>query len=110
MRNKMMMETFTRIRMDILVEAPLKARIARLLDEEGVSGYTIFSALGGRGADALWARAGHITEVGQMLNFVCIVDLDRREPILNLLIERYADQIGFVTTSEVQVIRPTKFS
>jgi len=104
------METFTRIRMDILVEAPLKARVAKLLDEEGVSGYTIFSALGGRGADDLWSRAGHITDVGQMLMFICILDADRREPILNRLNAQYADQIGFVTTSDVQVIRPTKFT
>lgn len=102
------METHVKVRIDVLIEAPLKNRLADMLDEQGVSGYTIFSALGGRGTSP-WIRAGQITDVGQMLNFVCIVDADRREAILDVLFAEFANQIGFVTTSEVQVIRPTKF-
>lgn len=103
------METHAKIRMDILVEAPLRTRFSALLDQFGVSGYTIFSALGGRGSAGLWIRAGLVTDVGQMLLFVCILDPDRREALLETIFERYADQIGYVTISPVEVVRPQKF-
>ena len=103
------METHRKIRLDILIEAPLKNRLADLLEEHGVSGYTIFSAVGGRGETNPWARAGLITDVGQMFLFITILDAERLQTILDVLFADLAGHIGFVTTSEVQVIRPAKF-
>ena len=55
------METHIKIRMDILIEAPLRKRLSALLDQHDVSGYTIFPALGGSGTDGNWSRIGQIT-------------------------------------------------
>lgn len=104
------METYKKIRMDILIEAPFKNRLKVLLDAHGVSGYTIFSPLEGKGLTGDWARAGMITDFGQMLLCVCIVDGDRRDPILDELRAQLFDHVGFVTLSEVEVIRPSKFA
>jgi hypothetical protein len=103
------MQTHDKIRMDILIEAPARDRLSAFLDRQGVSGYTLFSAIGGKGGGHAWARAGLITDVGQMTLFVCILDRDRRETVLDALYDSFRDHIGFVTTSDVQVIRPDKF-
>ena len=103
------METHTKIRMDILIEAPLRNRLTILLEEHQVSGYTIFPALGGSGIDGNWSRMGQITDIGQMLLFTCILDQSRSDPLLRALGEKMADHIGYVTTTSVNVIRPNKF-
>lgn len=103
------METHSKIRMDILIEAPLRKRLTTLLDGHEVSGYTIFPALGGAGGDGAWSRLGQITDIGQMLLFTCIVDQSRTDDILEDLRTGLAQHIGYVTTTPVNVIRPNKF-
>lgn len=103
------METHAKIRLDILIEAPMRKRLSSLLDRHGVSGYTFFSALGGQGETAPWSRAGLVTDVGQMLLFVCVLDVEKRASVLAALAEELAEHIGYVTASEVEVIRPSKF-
>ncbi|MEO1291613.1 MAG: transcriptional regulator [Pseudomonadota bacterium] len=103
------MQTFPKTRIEILIEAPLKARLAALLDAHGVSGYTIFSAKGGKGADGAWSRTGQIAEIGHMLLFVCILDKDKREGLLGALQDTLAPHIGYVLASDAEVIRPSKF-
>ncbi len=95
--------------MDILIEAPLRQRLSGLLERHEVSGYTIFPALGGSGIDGTWSRMGQITDIGQMLLFTCILDQSRAEALLEELHETMADHIGYVTTTEVNVIRANKF-
>ena len=103
------METHIKIRMDILIEAPLRKRLSALLDQHDVSGYTIFPALGGSGTDGNWSRIGQITDIGQMLLFTCILDQSRSDPLLDALREKLSEHIGYVTTTTVNVIRPNKF-
>lgn len=103
------METHRKIRMDILIEAPLRMRLATLLEGHEVSGYTIFPALGGVGVDGVWSRTGQITDMGQMLLFTCILDLAKSGALLEELQSEMAQHIGYVTTAEVNVIRPSKF-
>ena len=103
------METHIKTRMDILIEAPLRGRLSDLLDEHQVSGYTIFPALGGSGLDGNWSRMGQITDIGQMLLFTCILDQGRSDALLADLGAKLAEDIGYVTTTNVNVIRPNKF-
>lgn len=103
------METHEKLRMDILIEAPLQGRLSEMLDRHKVSGYTIFPALGGRGLDGAWSRTGQITAVGQMVLFTCILDRGRGGALLDDLYARMAHHIGYVTTSDVSVIRQEKF-
>ena len=103
------MQTHSKIRMDILIEAPLRPRLSALLERHRVSGYTIFPALGGRGGEGDWSRTGQITEIGQMLLFTCILDRSRCDGLLQALHGKLAEHIGYVTTTDVSVIRPQKF-
>ena len=104
------METTTKIRMDILIEAPFRQRLSDTLDRHGVSGYTIFHAIGGRGGEGEWSRIGQITDMGQMMLFTCIVDHSTADSLLDELSGSMAGHIGYVTTSDVRVIRPRKFT
>lgn len=103
------METHVKIRLDILIEAPLRSRLETLLETHGVSGYTIFPALGGHGPDGDWSRSGQITELGKRVLFTCILDRTRCDPLLEALYENLSDHIGYVSMMEVSVIRPNKF-
>lgn len=104
------METHAKTRIDILVEAPFRKHLCDMVDRYGVSGYTVFPALAGRGDHTAWIRSGLITDVGKMELVVCIIDDSRCDALLDALAENLTDHIGFVTTSRVQVIRPDKFS
>ena len=56
-----------------------------------------------------WSRAGQITEIGQMLLFTCILDQSRCDDLLADLHDQLVAHIGYVTTTDVSVIRPQKF-
>lgn len=103
------MQTHAKTRLEILIEAPLRSRLCALLDEYEVSGYTIFRALGGRGVDGDWSRSGQITDMGQMLLFTCVLDPSRCDDLLEALRDGLAEHIGYVTATDVRVIRPQKF-
>jgi PII-like signaling protein len=97
-------------RIDIMVEAPLMQRVLNLLDQQGVSGYTVLSALAGRGQDGAWHRDGVVGRAGALVTIFCILDEARVDEVLEPLFKLVSRQIGIVTVSDVQVIRPTHFT
>ena len=103
------METFAKKRIEIMIESPLLARLTSLLDELGVHGYTVIPALAGRGADGAWHRDGTIGRAGSLVMVFCIIDADRVEAVLDPLFQLIKDQIGIVSVSDVEVIRPDHF-
>lgn len=103
------MQMHAKVRIDILIEAPFRARLTEFLDAQTVSGYTVFPALGGRGGEGSWSRIGQITDMGQMVQVTCVLDPASVDGLLDTLNKELAGQIGYVTTTEVNVIRPNKF-
>ena len=103
------METFSKKRIEIMVEAPLVNRIIAILDEQGVSGYTVMPALAGRGKDGVWHRDGQVGRVGSVVQVWCIVDESREQAILEPLFRLVSRQIGIVTITDVQVVRAENF-
>jgi len=103
------METFPKKRIEIMVEAPLLNRIIAILDEQGVSGYTVLPALAGRGRDGTWHRDGQVGRVGSVVQILCIVDESREQEILEPLFRLVSRQIGIVTITDVRVVRAEHF-
>ena len=103
------METYTKKRIEIMIESPLLARLTGLLDELDVHGYTVLPALAGRGRDGAWHRDGTIGRSGSLVMVFCIIDAERVEAILYPLFQLVKDQIGIVSVSDVEVIRPDHF-
>ncbi|MEM9029008.1 MAG: DUF190 domain-containing protein [Pseudomonadota bacterium] len=103
------MQTFPKKRIEIMVEAPLMSRVLEILDEQGVSGYTVLPALAGKGKDGSWHRDGLVGRVGSMVQIFCIVDESRIDEVLEPLFKLVSQQIGIVSVSDVRVIRAEHF-
>ncbi|MBX9682831.1 MAG: DUF190 domain-containing protein [Hyphomicrobium sp.] len=103
------MQTYPKKRIDIMVEAPLMKRVLTLLDQQGVTGYTVLPALAGRGIDGSWHRDGLVGRVGSVVQIFCILDEARVDAVIEPLFDLVSRQIGIVTISDVQVIRKDHF-
>ena len=103
------METFLKKRIEIMVETPLMTRVIRILDDLGVSGYTVVPAIAGRGKDGSWHRDGQVGRVGSVVQILCIVDGTREHDVLEPLFRLVSRQIGIVTVSDVRVVRSDQF-
>jgi PII-like signaling protein len=103
------MKTHPKKRIDIMVEEPLMTRILALLDQHGVSGYTVLAALAGRGKDGAWHRDGLVGRAGSIVQISCILDESRVDAVLEPLFKVVSQQIGIVTVCDVAVIRPEHF-
>lgn len=103
------MHTHAKKRIDIVAEAPVLKRLEALLDEAGVSGYTVLPALAGRGRHGDWSREGLAGDAGRMLLVFCIVDPPKVDPILERLEAVIRRQIAIVAVSDVEVIRSDHF-
>ncbi len=103
------MKTYPKKRLEITIESPLMSRMLRLLDESGVTGYTVVSALAGKGTSGSWHRDGVIGRAGSIVLIYCIMDESKVDTVLQLVYGLLAKQIGIVTVSDVQVVRPELF-
>ena len=96
-------------RIDIVVEAPLTRTIATLLDTAGVPGYSVLPILEGRGIVNAWTSEGQLSNTANMVTIFCIVDPSQADAVIESVLGRICDRIGFVTISEVLVVRPERF-
>ncbi|WP_052340967.1 DUF190 domain-containing protein [Salinarimonas rosea] len=103
------LETYAKKRLDIIVEAPIMNRLLDLLDRLAVTGYTVVPALAGRGREGSWRRAGLVSDAGQMVLVICVLDESRVPDVLEPVYKLLSRQIGVVTVSDVSVIRREHF-
>jgi nitrogen regulatory protein PII len=103
------MKTHPKKRIDLIIEMPLLRRITERFDKAGVSGYSVLPVIAGRGQSGTWSAGGQVSEVGQMAAIVCIVDPTKVDAVLGEVFAVVKKQIGFVTVSDVAVIRPERF-
>jgi hypothetical protein len=103
------MQTFPKKQLTVICERPILARLRRLLDADGVTGYTIFDALAGRGSRGTWDADGMLGDTGHMVQLVCVLDGDACDRVLEHVFSLVGGQIGIVTVQDVQVVRPGHF-
>jgi nitrogen regulatory protein PII len=103
------MQTHQKKRIDLIIEMPLLRRITERFDKAGVSGYSVLPVIAGRGQSGAWSAGGQVSEVGQMAAIVCIVDIAKVDAVLDEVFAVVRKQIGFVTVSDVAVVRPERF-
>lgn len=103
------MQTHAKKRIEIVVESPLMSRVLTLLDDSGVSGYTVIPVLAGRGKDGPWHRDGIVGRMGTMVMIFTIVDSTRVDAVIEPLFKLVSRQIGIVTISDVEVVRSEYF-
>lgn len=96
-------------RIDIVVEAPLTRTVAQLLDTVGVPGYSVLPVLEGRGAINVWTSEGQLSNTASMVMIFCIVDPSQADAVIDAVLDRICDRIGFVTITDIFVVRPERF-
>ncbi|MFN3233316.1 MAG: DUF190 domain-containing protein [Alphaproteobacteria bacterium] len=102
------METHTRKKIEIIVDAPLVNRVTKQIDEIGATGYTVFRSIGGKGRDGSW-REDQLTGTQQKVLIKIIVGEHRAGELLDRLgsqLERYS---CIIYVSTVEVVRAGKF-
>lgn len=95
-------------RVEIIIEAPMEARLTEALTEAGVSGFTILPVLGGSGRSGQWSREGQVGRSG-MVAVVCIIKPDRLDTLLDAAFAVVQRHIGVVTVTDAQVLRAERF-
>ena len=103
------MQTHPKKRIEIIIEAPLRKRLVDLLNRNAVKGYTVLPAAAGGGLETSWHREGQVTDAGQMVMVVCIVDQGQADAIVEAVYELLSRHHGIVSLSDVEVIRSERF-
>lgn len=96
-------------RFELVIERMAFKRAGRILEEAGVTGYTVIPALAGFGNGNHWQRDTDISGSADMVVIMSITDEETltviREKMANLL----ASHVGVMSISAVTVLRPEKF-
>ncbi len=102
------MQTHAATRIEVIIESPAARAVTRLLDSLGVKGYTVIPVLGGRGESGDWTRDGEIGLAGGMVMVVVVVGSSRKDEIIEPLFSLLKRQMGLMTLSDCEVVRPEK--
>ncbi|MDW3207853.1 MAG: DUF190 domain-containing protein [Alphaproteobacteria bacterium] len=103
------METFPKKRLSIIIEAPFLNRLLDILDDVEVPGYTALPALAGRGTRGSWRRDSLSSDAGRMVQVLIVLDKDKVPKVLDAVRKVLDRQMGIVSLSDVEVLRPDKF-
>jgi nitrogen regulatory protein PII len=104
-----MTQTFPKKRLSIIIEAPFLNRLLDLLDGLDVPGYTALPALAGRGKSRSWRRDALSSDAGRMVQVLIVLDQGKVPAVLQEIRTVLDQQIGIVTLSDVEVLRPELF-
>ncbi len=99
----------TRHRLELIVERMAQARACSILEDAGVTGYTVLSALAGYGNGQRWQRDQDISHARDMVVIISIGDATKIDTALENLHRLLDDHIGVLSVDEVRVLRPDRF-
>lgn len=98
-----------RIRIEVLVDAPLVPELVALLEKHGIGGHTVMPTLSGHGASGSWSD-DLITSAEHKVRLLSVAEPARAEGFVDDL-RPLLDSYGLlVMISSVTVLRPEKFS
>ncbi|WP_375599140.1 DUF190 domain-containing protein [Devosia sp. Naph2] len=98
-----------RIRIEVLVDAPLVQELVSLLEKHGINGHTVLPTLSGQGSSGSWSD-DLITSAEHKVTLLTVAEPVRAEGFLDDL-RPLLDSYGMlVMISTVNVLRPDKFT
>lgn len=103
------MKTYPKKRLSIIIEAPFQKRLLDILDRLDVPGYTVLPALAGKGKEGAWSRDSLSSDAGRMVQVLCVLDAEHVDDVLSAVSGVLERQMGIVTLSDVEVLRPQNF-
>jgi nitrogen regulatory protein PII len=102
-------QTFTKKRIAIVIEQPALNRVLEKLDQLAVTGYTVYPVIAGRGREGSWRADGMVSDAGRMVSVVCVCDPAKVDTIVEPIFKIVSRQVGIITISDCEVIRPDHF-
>lgn len=103
------MKTFLKKRIAVVIEQPVLHRVLDTLDKLAVTGYTVYPIIAGRGRSGSWRADEIFGDMGRMVSVVCICDPSKVEAIVDAIYAIVSKQVGIVSISDCEVIRPDHF-
>ena len=103
------MVTYPKKRLSIIIEAPYLNRLLGTLDTLAVPGYTVLPALAGRGRSGSWSRDSLSSDANRMVQVLVVIDEEKVPTVLGEIRAVLDRQMGIVTLSDVEVLRPELF-
>ena len=104
-----MIQTFTKTRLELILERPALRRAEAILEEAGVTGWTVLPALSGYGGSTRWSRGTDISGASDMIVLISVGSRTRMEAALAPLHKLVDRHIGMLTLSDVRVLREGRF-
>jgi nitrogen regulatory protein PII len=105
----MAMQTYRKKRIAIVIEQLVLHRVLDALDRLAVTGYTVYPVIAGRGRSGSWRADDLVSEAGRMVSVVCVCDESRVEQVIEPLYAIVKRQLGIITISDCEVLRPDHF-
>lgn len=102
------MQTHSRKRLEIWIEAPLLKRAEDILEKAGVSVFAVFDGREGKGLSGAWSDAG-LKDVHDMRLIAAIMSDEAAEAVCLEMAALFARYPGIVVLSDVQVMRAERF-
>jgi nitrogen regulatory protein PII len=103
------MQTHKALRVEIIIEAPMRRRLEDAMLKAGVSGYTILPVLGGNGQSGRWSRDDAISAAGGLIAVICVIRPEAKDRLLEAAFGVLQRHIGIVSVSDCEVVRPERF-
>jgi nitrogen regulatory protein PII len=105
----MIMKTYTKKRIAIVIEQPALNRVLDALDKLEATGYTVYPVIAGHGREGSWRADGQVSDAGRMVSVVCVCDPTRVDAIIEPIFAIVSRHVGIITISDCEVIRPDHF-
>lgn len=96
-------------RLELIIEKMAYKRACRVLEQAGITGYTVVPALAGFGGGNHWQRDTDISGANDMVVIVTIGDSVKIEAALKQMQSLFESHIGILNVSDVRVMRPDRF-
>ncbi|MFN3610359.1 MAG: DUF190 domain-containing protein [Hyphomonas sp.] len=98
-----------RYRCELIIERMAAPRACRILEEAGLTGYTVLPAISGFGGDTHWSRDTDMSASSGMVVIVSIGTQARVDAALAEIERLLGSHIGVLSVGEVRVLRPGRF-
>lgn len=98
-----------RYRCELIIERMAAPRACRILEEAGLTGYTVLPAISGFGGVTRWSRDTDMSASSDMVVIVSIGPKARVEEALTEMERLLGSHIGVLSIGEVSVLRPDRF-
>jgi hypothetical protein len=103
-----MIETFTRKRVEILIDTPLAPRLIKAAADAGIAGYTLIPVQSGAGRGGAW-RDDAISGAQAKTIFLTIASEEKAGRFVDMLAPHLESYSMLLTLSDVQVVRGERF-